>query len=68
MMMEDCEHACNHKSMVVEDSMIFCTSCGEEIHRIISTGKDKLAQARRYPKIYIYISSSMIELKDSLDS
>ena len=31
---------CEHKTTVVEDGMIFCVSCGEEIHRIISTGKD----------------------------
>ena len=31
---------CEHKITVVEDGMIFCVSFGEEIHRIISTGKD----------------------------
>ena len=32
--------ACEHKTTVVEDRMILCASCGEEIHRIISTGKE----------------------------
>ena len=34
------QSVCNHKTTVVEDIVIFCVSCGEEIHRVISTGKD----------------------------
>ena len=33
------EH-CKHETTVDEDSVIFCASCGEEIHRIMSTGKE----------------------------
>ena len=38
--MDSFEKVCKHETTVVEDSVIFCVSCGEEIHRIISTGKD----------------------------
>ena len=43
------QSVCEHETTVVEDSMIFCASCGEEIHRIISKGKE-------YSERYIYIS------------
>ena len=58
-MTEYCEHSerserCEHKTTVYEDSMIFCVSFGEEIHRIISTGKDELARFPSYSERYIY--------------
>ena len=58
-MAEYCEHSerserCEHKTTVVENSALFCVSCGEEIHRIISTGKGELARFPSYSERYIY--------------
>ena len=48
------QSVCKHKTTVVEDGMLFCVSCGEDIHRIISTEKDELARFPHYSQKTVY--------------
>ena len=49
---EQREHCCEHENTVVEDGMLFCVSCGEEIPKIISTEKSFNYYSQKTKTIY----------------